>query len=162
MSGLGWIDIFDTEQETENMKKKTIRGTKTRVVRKPKQKAITLVGLQRQIVALNDTIEELNGNCSRHLRDAEKSKEARVNAEGERDEYKRQFDRVSTIIDFRLKTVFPNPQHDPYNEGSQVRREIPEEARVLGELLDIVQNVQLKRDYGDTHEMGVLRRGSHY
>ena len=146
--------------------KKIIRGTKTRVVRgtkKPKQKAITLVGLQRQIVALNETIEELNGNCSRHLRDAEKSKEARVNAEGERDEYKKQFERVSTIIDFRLTTVFPTNVHgaayDIYNNPiPQNQREMPEEQRVLGELLDIVRNVQLKRDYGDTHEMGLTRR----
>lgn len=163
MSGLGWQDIFKDifEPENETMKK-TIRGTKTRVVKKPKQKAITFAGLKREIAKLTTSLDTLTEQLEIAERGKKVALKDKVNAEGQRDELQSVLNELGTCLKFRLDTAFPNspvPNHDPYMNGPIDAEAISEEEHVLRKLLDMTTSINFKRDYGDSHEMGVLRRG---
>jgi hypothetical protein len=151
VSGLGWNNIFDDlfEPENETMQKK-IRGTTTRVV-KPKSKAkpkITLSGQIREVARLNAMVEELNGNCARHLRDAEQAEKELRKVQENRVEYERVLTSLQTVIGFRLQTVYPDStgrDYDNYgNPRPECERELEEEEQVLRKLLDMAQ-VNLNR-----------------
>ena len=121
--------------------------TKKAVVKKiPK---VNVAALKRELAGLYDQIATMNERNAKTRRDCEAAERELVNAEGARDDLQKQFDRISTVIQFRLSTVYPFTGNNYDNYGNPVPqhdRESEEEA-VLREIMDMVQNVPLKREY---------------
>jgi hypothetical protein len=94
--------------------------------------------------------QEVNRVANKEAREAEKT----------RDELQQVLDKLETVIQFRLDTVYDNeqrPTYDTYgNQRPQAETETPEEQKVLHQLHRMI--TAIARDKED-HSIGSLRRG---